>query len=305
MVFIAEAFGAWLLERLADAGHKRLSKLLLGTEQQQALRQAATAAVWRTAEELRPEDSERAAELARVVEEVFRRPMPARPSAGQAMLLEALQANVADQIAVLGDADMTGISVSSAALLGVTTTGLAERLAGNLFIEIVASGASKGLLTPLADQLNHDLTHLQGQQLSGQLARLAVEVQRTVTRLEQRELATSERQAPWEQRYQSLLAFWPLPKVESADPYAIGVLYSRRAERAHPSEHGRPPYVPRTADETLAGLLNSQPLILVRGQSRAGKSRTAFEVAARELAGWRLLIPKDREALAGAKGLRQ
>jgi hypothetical protein len=187
----------------------------------------------------------------------------------------------------------------------VTTTGLAERLAGNLFIEIVASGASKGLLTPLADQLNHDLTHLQGQQLSGQLARLAVEVQRTVTRLEQRELATSERQAPWEQRYQSLLAFWPLPKVESADPYAIGVLYSRRAERAHPSEHGRPPYVPRTADETLAGLLNSQPLILVRGQSRAGKSRTAFEVAARELAGWRLLIPKDREALAGAKGLRQ
>ena len=33
------------------------------------------------------------------------------------------------------------------------------------------------------------------------------------------------------------------------------------------------------------------------GQSRAGKSRTAYEVAARELAGWRLLVPKDRASL--------
>jgi cellulose synthase operon protein C len=117
-------------------------------------------------------------------------------------------------------------------------------------------------------------------------------------RTRQHQQAAIAAQAAWEQRCRSLLASWPLLAVEEVNPYDIGVFYSRRAERARPGQGDRPPYVPRVLDEQLAGLLASQPLVLVKGQSRAGKSRTAFEVAARELPGWRLLVPKDRAALA-------
>jgi len=108
----------------------------------------------------------------------------------------------------------------------------------------------------------------------------------------------AKRQAAWEQRCRSLLIYWPLPRVTDANPYHLGVFNSRRAED-YRGDRSRPPYVPRGTDEELAGLLRSQPLVLVKGQSRAGKSRTAFEVAARELGGWGLLAPIDRAALAG------
>jgi hypothetical protein len=105
------------------------------------------------------------------------------------------------------------------------------------------------------------------------------------------------RQTAWERRCRSLLACWPLPKVAEANPYQLGVFYSKRAD-AYRGDRERPPYVPRAADAELAELLRSQPLVLVKGQSRAGKSRTAFEVAAQELGEWRLLAPTDRTALA-------
>jgi len=98
-------------------------------------------------------------------------------------------------------------------------------------------------------------------------------------------------------RCRELLAIWPLPEVQRVNPYEIGVFWSRRAD-AYRGQQPRPPYVPRAVDQNLAELLHTQPLVLLKGQSRAGKSRTAFEIAARELAGWRLLVPTDRTALA-------
>jgi hypothetical protein len=115
-------------------------------------------------------------------------------------------------------------------------------------------------------------------------------------RHEAREAA--ERQAAWEQRCRSLLIYWPLPRVTDANPYDLGVFNSRRAED-YRGGRSRPPYVPRAADAELARLLRSQQLVLVKGQSRAGKSRTAYEVAARELGDWRLMAPTDRASLAG------
>jgi hypothetical protein len=53
---------------------------------------------------------------------------------------------------------------------------LAETLAGHLVREIMARGSQGGPLAPLADQLNHDVTHLQGQRLEGILAQLADQV---------------------------------------------------------------------------------------------------------------------------------
>ena len=49
---------------------------------------------------------------------------------------------------------------------------LAEKLTGHLVREIMLRGSGGGPLAPLADQLNHDLTHLQGQRVEGMLARL-------------------------------------------------------------------------------------------------------------------------------------
>jgi hypothetical protein len=115
-------------------------------------------------------------------------------------------------------------------------------------------------------------------------------------RHEAREAA--ERQAAWEQRCRSLLIYWPLPRVTDANPYDLGVFNSRRAED-YRGGRSRPPYVPRAADAELARLLRSQQLVLVKGQSRAGKSRTAYEVAARELCDWRLMAPTDRASLTG------
>ena len=47
VVFVADDLVAWLIGRLADAGFKKLTTLVLGTEQQRALRQAAATAVER------------------------------------------------------------------------------------------------------------------------------------------------------------------------------------------------------------------------------------------------------------------
>jgi hypothetical protein len=71
VVFVADALGGWLVGQLADAGRKKLTKLVLGSEQERALRRAADAAVWATAEEMSPSGGERAGQVAMVISEVF------------------------------------------------------------------------------------------------------------------------------------------------------------------------------------------------------------------------------------------
>ena len=82
-------------------------------------------------------------------------------------MLEALQAGIAGQLAVLDDASLTGTGQSSADVLGVPGTVVAEKLTGHLLREIVVRGSRGGPLFPLASQLNDDVTHLQGQRLEG------------------------------------------------------------------------------------------------------------------------------------------
>jgi hypothetical protein len=173
MVFGADAFASWLLGQVADAGRKRLTTWVLGTDQERALGQAAAVAVQRTAEELRPKAGDQATQIAMVIDQVFREPMPRGPMAERATLLEALQAGIAGQLAPLGDAALTGTGISSAELLGVSATMLAEKLTSHVAREIVVRGAGGGPLAPLANQLNHDVTHLHGQRVEGKLDRLA------------------------------------------------------------------------------------------------------------------------------------
>jgi hypothetical protein len=129
VAFVADDLGAWLVGLLADAGRKKLITLILGTEQERALRKAAAAATWLVAEELRPEGGERAEELAMIVSQVFGDPLDTSLRA-HATLLGALQAGIAAQLASLDDLSLTGIGRSSAEILGVRGSAVAERLTG-------------------------------------------------------------------------------------------------------------------------------------------------------------------------------
>jgi tetratricopeptide (TPR) repeat protein len=182
VVFVADAFGAWLVEQLADAGRKKLTELVLGSEQERALRRAADAAVRATAVEMSGSGGEHAGQVAMVIGEVFRDPVPDAPLAGPVMLLEGLQTGIAGQLAVLDDAEVTGTGQSSADVLGVPGSVLADKLTRHLVREIIVRGSGGGPLTPLADQLNHELTRLQGQRIEGMLVRLAREVRDALAR---------------------------------------------------------------------------------------------------------------------------
>jgi hypothetical protein len=175
VVLVADDVTAWLVALFADAGRKKLTSWVLGTEQQRALRQAAEAAVERTAEQLAPAGGE-AEQMAMVVGEVFREPTPVAAVTRQTTLLESLQEGIVGKLAILDDPDITETGQSSAELLGVSGGVLAETLAGHLIREIMLRGSRGGPLAPLADQLNHDVTHLQGQRLERMLAQLAGQV---------------------------------------------------------------------------------------------------------------------------------
>ncbi|MBO0803336.1 MAG: tetratricopeptide repeat protein [Nocardiopsaceae bacterium] len=183
MSFVADDLVAWLVCLVADAGRRKLTTWVLGNEQERALRQAATAAVQDVVGELRPRDSGRADELAMVVSEVLSVTVPdASPGTG-VTLLEALRAGVREQLAVLDDAGLTGTGKSSAQVLDLSAGVVAKNLAGRLVTEILARGACGGPLKPLADQLNHDETHLQGQLLED----MATGTREALVRLEARQ----------------------------------------------------------------------------------------------------------------------
>lgn len=184
MVFVVDDLGAWLVALLADAGRKRLTTVILGSDQERALRRAAKAAAESTAGELCPGDDERAGQLMMVIGEVFRTPAPDIAVTGQVTVLEALQAGVAGQLAPLADADLTGVGISSAAALGVPPAVLARTLTGHLVREIVVRGARGGPLAPLAVQMNFDVTHLRAQRIEDILGQLDSEVRHALARLD-------------------------------------------------------------------------------------------------------------------------
>jgi tetratricopeptide (TPR) repeat protein len=184
VVFVADDLAAWVVGLLADAGRRRLTTWVLGSDQERELRSAATAAVKLTAADLRPEGGERAEELAMIVGQVFTAPVPDTLPAERGMLLEVLQAGIAGQLALLGDPSLTGAGESSAAVLEVQATTLADTLFSHLVGEIVIRGARGGPLAPFAAQLNNDMTHLQGQRLEVVVGRLAEEVREALARLD-------------------------------------------------------------------------------------------------------------------------
>ena len=86
-----------------------------------------------------------------VISEVFREPVPHAPLTGPVMLLEGLQAGIARQLTVLDEAELTETGQSSADVLGVSGTDLADRLTGHLVREIIVRGASDQRNLPTFD----------------------------------------------------------------------------------------------------------------------------------------------------------
>jgi hypothetical protein len=265
VVFVADDLAAWLVGLLADAARKKLTALALGSDQERALRKAATVAVQDTAAEM-SSSVEQAGQFAMVISEVFREPAPDAPTR-PATLLEGLEAGIARQLAVLDDAGLTGTGQSSADVLGVPGTVLAEKLTDHLMREIMFRGSGGGPLTPLADQLNHDLTHRM-------LARLAREGQ--------------------DARAQEGSAM--VMRVGEADPRRLGVHAAISVPGV--SDEVPPEYVPRDVDATEFGVRAKVAVaaqrggfVLLVGGSSVGKTRGAFEAVKELLPDWRLVHP--------------
>ena len=134
---------------------------MFGTDQERALRSAATAAVQLTASELRPDDDEQAEQVALVISQVFSKPVPDAQLTGHKTVTEALQRGIAGELAVLDDASLTDTGQSAADVLGTSGTVLAETLTNHLLWQILVRGSRGGPLQPLADQLNHEMTRQQ------------------------------------------------------------------------------------------------------------------------------------------------
>jgi Flp pilus assembly protein TadD len=108
----------------------------------------------------------------------------------------------------------------------------------------------------------------------------------------------------WVEQVQQLLAVPPtedgqLRRLSTLSPYRLGVSPTRYG---YEEQRGSDPYVRRTADDELDRALRDKPFVLVVGDSKAGKSRTAYEAARRVW--WnrrphdpRVLVPKGAVAL--------
>ena len=255
MPFVADDLGAWLVALFADAGRKKLTTLVLGSQQERALREAATAAVGETAVEISQSGGEQAEHLAMVISEVFHE---AIPGAGPERLtmLEGLRTGIARQLAVLDDADLTGVGRSAADFLAVSGAVLAERLAGHLVREIMLRGSRGGPLAPLGDQLNHERTQ-------DMLARLTVDVRDMLAR-----------------QGHSAAAGRLLDEV--TDPFALEV---HRPVQSEAPRHGLPVlpvYVPREHDAELEGVVaaaaeGESGIAVLVGGSSTGKTRACWE----------------------------
>ena len=86
------------------------------------------------------------------------------------------------------------------------------------------------------------------------------------------------------------LAVYPLPRVDSVDPYdMLGVAWSDAID-----EHAlqRPPYIKRDVDQDMDRIVQAGGPMLVVGPAASGKTRSAYEALLRNVPSWQMIIPK-------------
>jgi hypothetical protein len=280
-VFVVDDLVGWLIGRLADAGYQKLITLLRGSDQARGLKAAVTAAVQATVDEIGPSDREEAERVAEQINKAFHRREPVPLPRGQPTLLEALQAGIAGQLSALDDVGQPTVS-----LPGVSVTDMGAKLTGHLVRQIQIRGSRGGPLADLADQLNHDLTHLQGQRLEGMLAQVLDWLGDT--------LGPSGGVAG------------PVgsPLSDVRDPFALEVHRPVEPDVPQPGLPLLPVYVPREHDTALAQVVTAAAagtsgIAMLVGGSSTGKTRACWQALdlLRDLEPeWRLWHPIDPQA---------
>ena len=160
---------------------------------------------------------------------------------------------------------------------------LAGILARNLVREIMVRGSQGGPLAPLADQLNHELTRLQGQRIEGMLVQLAGEVRDALARPDG-DVTVAGR-----------------PLAEVTDPFLLEVHRPVQPEDAPPGLPFLPPYAPREHDQVLGQVVRAaaggrSSIAVLVGGSSTGKTRACWEALALlrdQDPPWRLWHPID------------
>ena len=288
-MFIVDDLVSWLIGRLADAGYQRLSTRVRGSDQERVLKRAAGAAVQATADEISPSDQNKADELAKQISRAFGKPAPVRMLPPRLTRLEGLYAAIAHQLSVPDEGGQPPVG-----LFGVPVSVVAALLGDHLVDEITSRGAEGGPLTPLAGQLNHDLTHLQVQRLEGRGQRIEDMLAQL---LAARPAPAATATGP---------AGWLLAGV--TDPFALEVHRPVESDVPQPGLPVLPVYVPRDHDTALAQVVTAAAagasgMAVLVGGSSTGKTRACWQVL--ELLrghepGWRLWHPIDPPgALAG------
>jgi predicted negative regulator of RcsB-dependent stress response len=122
--------------------------------------------------------------------------------------------------------------------------------------------------------------------------------------------ARIDRREQYDRRLAGLLRLWTPaggPRVRDvADMVALGV--TPAAALTHAAESATlagtaTPYVRRTVDDELDIALGQSQFVVLVGDSKAGKSRTAFEAMHRHFPDRLLLVPASKQALAGLAAL--
>ena len=94
---------------------------------------------------------------------------------------------------------------------------------------------------------------------------------------------TLKEDVKWAQEVRDLLKYHPgpdrqLPRLSTFSPYKLGASPS---DYGDDERRGSDPYVPREIDKKLDAALREKSFILIIGEAKAGKSRTAYEAARR------------------------
>ena len=110
-----------------------------------------------------------------------------------------------------------------------------------------------------------------------------------------------EEERAWDQAVTSYLALGPgrsgqLPRVSEVSPYWLGV---SRSAYAPDDAHRQDPYVRREVDERLREAISRRdpPFVIVVGDSKSGKSRTAHEAVLAALPSAPLIVPASEDAI--------
>jgi len=256
-VFGVDNLVGWLIGRLLDAGYQKLATRVRGSDQARALRKAVEAAVQATVAEIGLSDPVEAEQAAEQINTAFRHREPIPLPPGQPTLLEALQAGIASQLRVVDDAGQPAWNWP-----GVPVSEVAAELTGHLVRQIQIRGSEPGPLAPLADQLNHDLTHLEGQRLEGMLAQVLALL----------------RHGPAQPFGAARPAGQQLADVR--DPFALEVHRPVEPDVPQPGLPVLPAYVPRDHDAELGSVVQAAEgsgIAMLVGGSSTGKTRACWE----------------------------